>query len=253
LPVKTALDSSDSYAVDLVYADPLVINNPTDFALNYNKRATKQAQQASVIETKCADIAAVGWAPSVEAQIIKSTGEPRATNVIGLAGDRKALTLKDMLKVKNALMRMNVDGLGGKLCMLATPDAYTDLLGIDKFVDYNLTGNTSKLEKGIIGHLLGIDIYYRSTDEGHIGLLYTNDATPVKKDTEAKIASTDRPGNLFWNDKMVGRAEGKLKAIVNENAPGYMGGTILEAQVRFGASHGREDQKGVIALVEDNA
>lgn len=253
LQVKNALDSSDSYGVDLVYADPLVVNNPTDFALNYNKRATKQAQQAAVIETKCADIAAVGWAPTVAGQIIKSTGDARASNVVGVTGNRKAVTKADMLQVKNLLMRMNVDGMGGKMCMLATADAYTDLLAIPEFVDYEKTGNNTKLAEGIIGRLLGIDIYYRSTEEGHIGLLYTNAATPVKKSTEDSVAATDRPANLFWNDKMVGRAEGKLKAIVNENAPGYMGGTILEAQVRFGASHGRKDQKGVIALVEDNA
>ncbi|RKE02311.1 hypothetical protein [Marinifilum flexuosum] len=253
LPVKTALDSSDSYAVDLVYADPLLINNPTDFALNYNKRTTKQAQQASVIETKCADIAVVGWAPTVAAQIIKSTGAGRASNVVGLTGNRKAITKDDMLKVKNLLMRMNVDGQGGEMCMLATPDAYTDLLKIDEFVDYEKTGNTSKLAEGIIGRVLGINIYYRSTEEGHTGLLYTNAGTPVKKSTEAVIATTDRPGNLFWNSNMVCRAEGKLTTIVNEKAPGYMGGTIIEAQVRFGASTAREDQKGVIALIEDNA
>ncbi|PKQ69391.1 hypothetical protein BZG01_00185 [Labilibaculum manganireducens] len=253
LAVKTALDSSDSYGVDLVYADPLLIQNPTDYALNYNKRATKQAQQASVIETKCADIAAVNWGPSVAAQILKSTGSVRASNVVGLTGNRKAIQKVDMLAVKNLLMRMNVDGQGGEMCMLATPDAYTDLLAIPEFVDYEKTGNSSKLAEGIIGRILGINIYYRSTEEGHTGLLYTNAATPVKKSTEDAIAATDRPANLFWNSNMVCRAEGKLKAIVNEEAPGYMGGTIIEAQVRFGASTARQDQKGVIALLEDNA
>lgn len=60
-------------------------------------------------------------------------------------------------------------------------------------------------------------------------------------------------GGLFWNDKMVCRAEGMVRTVVNENAPGYLGGTIIESFTRFGADIIRDDQKGVIALLEDKA
>lgn len=58
LSVKTAKDGKDSYSTQLVYADPIVVNLPGEFALNYSKRQTKQQQQASVINTTCAEIAA---------------------------------------------------------------------------------------------------------------------------------------------------------------------------------------------------
>ena len=50
---------------------------------------------------------------------------------------------------------------------------------------------------------------------------------------------------------MVCRAEGMVRTVVNENAPGYLGGTIIESFTRFGADIIRDDQKGVIALLED--
>lgn len=251
LQVKEALDESDSYAVDLVYADPIMIENETDYALNYNKRQTKQEQQAGEIETKCADIAVTGWAPTVAGQILKTSGSSRASNVVGLTGNRKAVTKADMLKVKNLLLRMNVDGKGGKMYALVTADFYTDLLAIPEFVDYDKTGNTSKLESGVVGKIMGINIMVRSNEEQHTGLLYTSGAS--KKDTETALAASDLPGNLFWNSKMVARAEGKVKTIINADKAEYLGATIIVSKTRFGASHGRQDQKGVIALLEDAA
>jgi hypothetical protein len=52
---------------------------------------------------------------------------------------------------------------------------------------------------------------------------------------------------------MVASAEGMLKTSVNAKAPGFLGATIIESWTRFGASWARQDQKGVVALLEENA
>ena len=148
-------------------------------------------------------------------------------------------------------MRMNVGSLGGNWYGLVTADMYTDLLAIPDFVDYYKTGNESKLKEGIIGRICGIDILSRTVSAGHNGILYNAAGAPQPGKTKA----TDEllSGALFWNDRMVCRAEGRVGVAVNENAPGYLGGTILETWCRIGADIIRSDQKGVIALLEDKA
>ena len=254
LQVQTAKDGKDSYSTTLVYADPIAVDLPGEFALNYNKRQTKQMQQASVINTRVANIAAVNWGPTESTNILKTSGSSRASNVVKTAGgtinNRKAVTKADMIKVQNLLQRMLVSGLPGKLWGLVTPDFYSDLLGIAEFVDYDKTGRESKLAQGIIGNIMNINIMIRSTDEAHTGLLYSN--AYAKRALDADILATDCPAALFWHDKMTATAEGRLQTSVNTKAPGYLGATIIESWTRFGAAHARYDQKGVVALLEEN-
>lgn len=256
LQVRTARDEKDSYSTVLVYADPIAVDLPDEFALNYNKRASKQVQQAGEINTRIANIAAVNWGPTVATNILKTSGSSRASNVVITAsgsaiGNRKAVTKADMIKVHNLLMRMNLSGISGNLYGLITADSYSDLLALAEFVDYDKTGQTSKLEKGIIGRIMGIELMVRATEEQHIGLTYTNGY--VKNAIDAAVLTNTCPANLFWHDKMTATAEGMVKTSINANAPGYMGATIIETWARFGASQARYDQKGVIALLEENA
>jgi hypothetical protein len=248
LVINTSKDSKDSYPIDLVYAEPVAVDLPGEYALNYNKRQVKQQQQAAEIETKCADIAVYNWGPTLATNIIQSSGTARASNVVGLTGNRKAITKDDILNVHNLLMRMNISGAVGKWFGLLTPDCYSDLLKIADFVDYEKTGVSSKLELGIIGRLAGIEFMVRSVDEAHTGLIYTS--AKVKKDLDSvALTTSDLPANLFWNDKMVAHAEGIVKTSINANAPGYLGATIIESWLRFGAAT-RLDQRGVVSLVE---
>ena len=242
LSVETSTDSTKKYNTTLIYCAPLLVN--------YNKRQTKQEQQAAEINTKVAAYTMEHWCPKLEANILKTTGSARPSNVMGFTSQRKALTKEDLLKVLNLMMRMGVSGMGGNWYGMVTADMYTDLLAIPEFVDYYKTGNQSRLKEGVIGRILGIDIFQRSTEEGHNGVLY-NGKTPLRGDADVKDSLLS--GALFWNDKMVCRAEGRLRTIINAEAPGYLGGTIIESFTRYGADIIRDDQKGVIALLEDKA
>jgi hypothetical protein len=251
LEIETSTDTKKTYPVVLFYCQPLLVDSQSELLVNYNKRQTKQEQQAGEINVKVANYAAYRWAPSKSDNILKTSGDARASNIVGFTSQRKRVTKDDLLKIYNLMLRMNVSGLPGKWYGMLTPDAYTDLLVIPEFVDYQKTGNTSKLEHGIIGQILGIELFSRTTDDGHIGVLYKANGTPISGDSD--VTDALYAGNLFWNDKMVCRAEGRLRTVVNTNAPGYLGGTILECFTRFGADIIRDDQKGVIALLEDKA
>ena len=250
LSVETSTDSTKKYNTTLIYCAPLLIDSQSELLVNYNKRQTKQEQQAAEINTKVAAYTMEPGCPKLEANILKTTGSARPSNVMGFTSQRKTLTKEDLLKVLNLMMRMGVSGMGGNWYGMVTADMYTDLLAIPEFVDYYKTGNESRLKEGVIGRILGIDIFQRSTEEGHNGVLY-NGKTPLRGDADVKDSLLS--GALFWNDKMVCRAEGRLRTIINAEAPGYLGGTIIESFTRYGADIIRDDQKGVIALLEDKA
>lgn len=251
LSIETSTDTKKTYNTTLIYCQPLLIDSQSELLVNYSKRQTKQEQQAGELNNKIAAYAAYHWSPTAKGNILSTTGDARQSNVQGITSNRKALLKDDLLKLHNLMMRMNVSGVGGKWYGMVTPDMYSDLLKVPEFIDFYKTGFTNKLEKGIVGIILGIEIFVRTTEEGHAGILYKADGTPMQSDAEVK--DTLLTGGLFWNDKMVCRAEGALRTVVNENAPGYMGGTIIECFTRFGADIIRDDQKGVIALLEDKA
>lgn len=251
LTVETSIDSTKYYETTLLYCNPLLVDSQSQLLTNYNKRQTKQEQQANELNTKAAGYILKKWLPTQAENILKTTGAGRSSNVQGLTTQRKAVTKEDFLRVLNLTMRMNVGSLGGNWYGLVTPDMYTDLLSIPDFVDYYKTGNESKLKEGVVGRICGIDIMSRTVDEGHNGILYNASNAPQADGT--KPTDDMLTGALFWNDRMVCRAEGRVNVAINENAPGYLGGTILETWCRIGADIIRSDQKGVIALLEDKA
>jgi hypothetical protein len=245
LQVKVNEDTKVTGTMVELYCNPLVIKNEEEFVLNYNKRLNKQIQQAASLNTKAADYAVKQWLPTLAANKIVTTGAARATSVTGLTGNRLAVTKNDILNVYNKFMRMNATGVPGEMYALLTPDAYTDLLKIDDFIDYQKTGNADLLAKGIIGRIAGIQIMMRSRN-GHIGAWFKADNTVLQA---VAVAATDRPVNLFWHSGMVCSAEANAITYVNENDATYLG-TVINSSVRFGAEKCRADQAGVIALAE---
>lgn len=245
LQVKKSDDDSTTGTMKLLYCDPILVEDEEDIVTNYSKRQAKQQQQASALNTRAADYAAKMWMPTATGTIIVTTGSTRATNLVGLTSTRKAVTKTDMLNVFNALLRHNIGDIPGNLYGLVTADAYTDLLGISDFVDYNKTGYVSKLEQGILGKICGIEIMVRSKN-GSIGAWYDANNVVV---TSVVTSGTDRPASIFWHDALVCHAEAHPKTLIKADDPTYLG-TVLNSTVRFGAEKCRKDQKGVVALAE---
>ena len=227
------------------YCNPILVEDEEEIVANYSKRQNKQLQQAFSLNAKCADYAAYQWLPTGSSNILVSTGTARATNVVGLSGNRLALLKADILKVYNKLLRMNVQGGNGHMFGLLTPDAYTDLLGIADFVDYEKIGRADKLALGIVGTICGIEMLVRSKN-GHIGALFTSANARIKT---VGTAATDRPVNLFWHSGYVCTAESNVKTYIDQDNPTYLG-TVINASVRFGAEKCRVDEAGIVALAE---
>ena len=108
LSVETSTDSTKKYNTTLIYCTPLLIDSQSELLVNYNKRQTKQEQQAAEINTKVAAYTLEHWCPKTDANILKTTGSARPSNVMGFSSQRKALTKEDLLKVLNLMMRMQL-------------------------------------------------------------------------------------------------------------------------------------------------
>lgn len=246
LAITERADDVKNYPLTQVWAPPILIKREEDIVLNYNKQADIARAMGDAIATKCADLAANAWGPTLAANLIPTTGALRPVSLVGATGTRKAVTKADMLKVRNMLMKMNISLQG--IIGVITPDQYNDLLGIAEFVDYEKTGTTSKLELGIIGRIVGIDLMVRWNDAlGSIGLHY--DVAGVKQ-ANGTVAITDCPVAMFFQPNLVRYAEAFPETIINRKPAGYLGGTIIEAVVRFGATQSRADNKGVVCLKE---
>lgn len=245
LSIGTRTDDVKNYPLTQIWASPILVKREEDIVLNYNKQLDIARAMGEAISTKAADYAANAWGPA--AAQITTTGTARATTLVGATGNRKAITKADLLRVRNAFMKQNIN-LNG-LIAVVTPDQYNDILGIAEFVDFEKVGQTSKLESGILGRILGFDVMVRWNESlGSVGLHYTADGQTKK--ANGTVAATDSPAALFFQPTMVRYAEAFPETIINRKAPGYLGGTIIESVVRFGATQSRGDGRGVVALVE---
>lgn len=249
LAITERTDTVKNYPLIQIWSSPILVKREEDIVLNYNKQQDVARAMGEAIATKAADYTANAWAPTgAGVNILGTTGSARAVTLSGATGNRKAIAKADFLSVRKAFQKQNIADLGSIICVL-TPDQYDDVLNIADFVDYEKTGVVSKLEQGIIGRILGFDIMVRWNETlGSIGLHYATDG--VTKKANGTVAATDCPAALFFHPNFVRYAEAFPETIINRKAPGYLGGTILEAVVRYGAALSRGDKRGVVALVE---
>jgi N4-gp56 family major capsid protein len=260
LQVEVRQDDKKSYPVEPLYHAPVLVRREEQIVLNYNKLTDVVSACSMSINTRAGNIAATNWGadPAVNTlnSVYQTTGTSRASTVTGTTGNRKGIAKNDMLYVKKAFNKMNLPNLGkGSLFGLLTPEQVDDLLKIPEFVDYDKTGEFSKLINGEIGFIAGFNLMMRNNDLGHAGVMYSEDATLasiVKRGVDEAIQATDNAAAIFWHASMVRHAEGNAATIINRNVPGYLGGAIIENVVRFGATFDRPDQKGIFTLIEDN-
>jgi hypothetical protein len=246
LTITERADDIKNYALTQVWAEPILVKREEDIVLNYNKQADVARVMGEAIATKCADITANAWGHATATLTVPTSGAARTTTLVGATLTRKAITKVDLMAVRNMFMKQNISLQG--IIGVVTPDQYNDILGIAEFVDFEKTGVTSKLELGIIGRILGMDIMVRWNDAlGSIGLHY--DAVGVKK-ANGVVAATDCAAALFFQPNLVRFAEAFPETIINRKPAGYLGGTVIEAVVRFGATQSRGDGKGVVVLRE---
>lgn len=246
-------DEVKEYPVEQVYVPPVLVRRENEIVTNYGKRMDVISQFADQINTRVSDIAAVNWGTVGGGDnIVRSTGTTsRATSLVNGTGNRKRIIYDDLVNVKGLFNKMNLPG-GGGMFALWTPDMIDDLFLIDKLTDADKV-QIANVRNGMVGTIFGFTSMMRwNENKGSNGLVYSTDAS-VKRTIDEANQADDVAAALFWHSGLVRHAEGNAKTIINRDVPGYLGATIIEAVVRFGATQSRKDGKGVVSLVETNA
>ncbi|MEK0369733.1 MAG: hypothetical protein QQN55_01060 [Nitrosopumilus sp.] len=247
------------------FIPPVIIDkNNQDGELSYAKQVEIREEFSDELNTQVANYSAVKWGPTVASNILKTTGTATRTSLVvgGYNGLVKRITKQDLLNLAKAAKKQQK--MGGRWYILPTVEQWEDIMLIPDFVDFEKTGNETMLKKGIIGTWLGFQWFEpRQNDSLEANIIYdtTTPSAPTKVDYAGAVDGDGRTifsvtptvnsvsALLAWNDKMVRRSEGKVNVYFRANDPEFQA-DILSSSLRFGASFGRSDNKGVLALVE---
>ena len=241
-------DAPTNYLLEELTTDPTLIGYSEGLTINYNKRASILDQHAKSLNTKAATRCLQKWASGANtAHKVASTGSARAAGNSNGAqtGNRKALTLADIVNVQNIFFKDDVQNELGDVNGVAviTPAMYADLIKLSDF-NQQQTYGAANIPSGVMRRAFGFDFYVRS--------LVTNlDVSDVLKAEGAAGAATDQDAAVFYHPNFVRRAVGAIVPFIDEDKPEYYG-SIFSMLVRFGAIQARNDSKGVVLLFEDN-
>lgn len=263
LAIENTEHTSEDYTTEQIYATPELVKNEDEMLTNYRIFEDIRDQQAQKLQTVMHDIAAYNWANQDTSRAFLTTGRDesggtqkyRATSMVGsTTGNRFRIGKLDILQIRNMLTKDNMGG-DGQIYGLITPDMYEDLLLIEDFISYEKTGQTGKLTAGLVGKVMGVEFMERwNPNLGHAGVAYTQ-AKARKENYNANgtvkaTAADDGAGAIFFKTPAVRCSRMPIDVAINRQAPGYLGGTILEAWTRFGGRISRPDEKGVVTLIE---
>lgn len=226
-----------SYNLDEFTTAPIHIKNAEEVELSYDKRQSiLGATQAALKEAVAADILKK-WVPSGYT-FVQTTGDSVAHHLDSQTGNRKKVTVADIVAVKKQMDKDNIPQEGR--CFMLDYEMYAELLDALSAAQSNAFLASADTQRGIVGRLFGFDFYMRSQ------VLRCTSAGSALQTTPT---ATDQAAGIAWSDKAVSVAQGQTEIFESENDPTYYG-DIVSALVRAGGSYMRYDKKGVVLLVQ---
>lgn len=255
--VSPRTDVATSYNLEEITTDPTKLGYSEELIVNYNKRQSILNQHSDSIMTTAGDRALWRWAAGASgARVIKSTGvtdggtaQTRTATGPSQTGTRNKFGKADLVKIRQMFFQDNVIKGNVDLSGIAvlTAQQYGDLIDLPNVAEAQKYGRAT-FPSGVVDRVLGFDIYVRSNV-----LVYDNsDALKIQPTaTGYAAAATDQDAALFFHPSMVRRAVGAIIPFVRLNDPLYYA-DIFDMLVRFGASPVRNDNKGIVVMLEDN-
>lgn len=246
-------DSASQYPLFELSTDPTWIQFSEELVVNYNKRASVLADHKNALIDALADNVVNNWAAggdsegsSVPAQV-RTTGTSRAVGVTQVGataptGNRKGIAYVDCLGVVKEFNKQNIPQQG-RYGMI-TADMLSDLLQIAEFKSSDYVNKKAIVDAPETFYWLGINWFVRSKVN-----VFSNAATPVLAAVGADTATTSNAGAIFWHKDFVRAAKGGVKTFLKLGDP-ELYGDALSAACRAGAIGARNDNKGIINLVE---
>ena len=239
--VTKRTDTDVTYALDEFTSDPRLLTD-AEKILSYDKMSSMMGQDVSAIKQLVAEWVLYSWRVESSGFIIRTGGGSIDSHLPGATGNRKIILLTDL---EEAQAKMDEDDVSseGRYAMLDARmyQQFSAQLSPTQYRDFSAAKD---IKTGVVGEYAGFKIMKRSTV-----LKATNAATPVIKTPDAANATTDNAVALCWQKDCVERAIGETKIFENTNDPQYYG-DIYSLLIRAGGRKQREDQKGVIGIIQ---
>lgn len=245
LPATAAkrTDTDVTYPLDEYSTDPVIIPDADKVELSYDKIASVLGDHQGALTETAADNVLIAWSPAGATRILRTTGTTTyAAHTTAATGTRKGFTLADVKAAKVKLDKDKVPGMDRY--MLVSSDMWAQLedeLKVTTTRDYSALNDPAN---GVIAKLYGFNIMTTPNMP-----VYNNAGTPVVKAYGAAGATTDNEAVLCWHKGALELALGDIKFFENINDPQYYG-DVYSALVRMGGRIRRNDEKGIVAIVQ---
>jgi hypothetical protein len=237
-------DGDITYNLDEYTTDPTHIVDADKVELSYDKINSVFGDHAGTLVETIADDYIIKWLNGIPAaNIIRTTGTGAAATTAGQTGLRKVFVHDDLRKGKLILDLQKVPS-DGRFALLEANMA-DQLFASLSNTQYRDFSQYADAKEGIIGRLYGFNIMNRS----EVAMAsVANAINPLG----AAITATDNVASICWHKDFVTRAMGEKKFFENPNRAEFYG-DIYSALIRGGGRRRREDNAGVVAILQDAA
>jgi hypothetical protein len=238
------VDSDITYALDTYTTDPTHIPNAELSEISYDKIGSVLGDHMAVLKEAIAESMLYKWRAEGAANIVRTTGDAVEAHTDAATGNRKKFDKANLKKARGILNKQ-----------LATKEGRVALLDSEHFEqlmdDVDLikrdAGKELDMKNGVIHRLYGFNIMERPDV-----LIYDAQGVPVAKAVGSAGAIDDNAASLCWAPNAVEKAAGTIDFFENlQDATMY--GDVYSALVKFGGRKRREDNSGVVAIVQDAA
>lgn len=238
-------DTDADYGIDEFTSTPNIIRDIEEVETSYAKRSSVVDSHSKEINKQIANWMAYNWAPTQDANFIRTTGADIVSGTPGGTGNRKVITIEDIIKAKALMDDMDVPANDRNILLPAS--MYNALISEnwETLLSMDISGQ-ARIAKGDLMMLLGFNIYLRGKNNI---LTYTNAATPVLRAPGAAALTTANAAALLWHKDFVRRAKGAVKVYADYDKPEYYG-SVFSAMARAGGRKAYSDQTGVVAIIE---
>lgn len=240
--VTQRTDVDITYAIDEFTTDPILIPNADTVELAYDKLTNVLSDSEGALRQLVADWMLYNWRAENASSIVRTSGANVTAHLPSATGTRKKFTLADVKAARLVLNKQNV--MKENRYLIIDSDMYDQLADELNITQYRESSKDLDLPKGVIGKLFGFFIMERSTT-----MVANNAGTPVIQTPGTAGAATDNGVAFAWQKNTVERALGTVDFFENLGDPTYYG-DIYSALVRMGGRKRRNDQKGVVAIIQ---
>ena len=238
-PITRRVDGEIKYTMVDYTIDPRLVTQLEQKQLSYDKLVSEVRLMVANLKQGMALDILYAWRPELPSSIISTSGDAKPSTLTGSTGNRKMLTLNDIIDANTLLDNQNVDSEGRMIILPA--NLYNQVLK-DKELKNNFNQSLANQSTGKLGELAGFSVMKRSS-------VLIIDAAGTIKLPDAPVAATDSQAAFFWHPNFVGRSLGNIDMYMDAVVrPEYYGKTS-SGQAQAGGSKVYATQIGVGAIL----